>query len=254
MSERPFHPRYEDLPQALPLFPLPGVLLLPAGRLPLNIFERRYLAMIEDALCQPGRLVGMIQPSGPPPTDDDEPPLYATGCAGRISAFAETDDGRIALTLTGVCRFRLAGENPPRRGYRRGLVDWEPFRADLDEPPSSLMLERERLLAVLKAYVRLHNMEVNWKTVDAARSNPAKSRPCWNAPMPSGGPISSSRCWKWRWPASSAARGRSANNRAANNRAASGEKERNDDRTHSGGGPQTAGNPGLPHDQGASFL
>ena len=121
MAARFFQLRFEELPDTLPVFPLAGVLLLPEGRLPLNIFEPRYLAMVEDALGA-RRLIGMIQPSNPEATNSPpgtpgvtmigaaEPALYDTGCAGRIVSFPETGDGRFTITLAGVCRFRVARE------------------------------------------------------------------------------------------------------------------------------------------------
>jgi hypothetical protein len=118
MSEREMAP----LPDAIPIFPLTGVLLLPRGRLPLNIFEPRYLAMTQDALGGE-RLIGMVQPSDP--QNDNRgggqmnPPVYPIGCAGRITAFSETDDGRYLITLTGVSRFRIREELPLLGGYRR---------------------------------------------------------------------------------------------------------------------------------------
>src|SRR5207249_11764757 len=115
------------LPDTLPIFPLTGVLLLPRGRLPLNIFEPRYLAMTRDALGGE-RLIGMVQPSDP--QDDNRggggpnPPVYPVGCAGRVTQFSETDDGRYLLTLTGVSRFRIREELPLLDGYRRVVPDW----------------------------------------------------------------------------------------------------------------------------------
>ncbi|MDE1901693.1 MAG: LON peptidase substrate-binding domain-containing protein, partial [Alphaproteobacteria bacterium] len=108
-SAYPPPPSLDSLPAVLPVFPLAGAVLLPQARLPLNIFEPRYLAMVEDALGH-GRLIGMIQPSG----DENAavPPLYAVGCAGRITSFSETDDGRMMIVLTGLCRFRVAAELP----------------------------------------------------------------------------------------------------------------------------------------------
>jgi hypothetical protein len=160
-----FRSRLENLPRILPIFPLSGVLLLPQGKLPLTIFEPRYLALVEDALAW-GRLFGMIQPSalssGP-----QEPPVFETGCAGRISAFAETDDGRLLITLTGVCRFRIAEEVEAPRGYRRVSANWAPYAADLDENPE-IIVNRGRLLTVLKPYLKLHNMDLNWKALEAA--------------------------------------------------------------------------------------
>src|SRR5580698_5813033 len=117
------------LPDVLPIFPLSGVLLLPRGRLPLNIFEPRYLAMIEGALAN-GRLVGMVQPSA---ADSQEPlpPIYHIGCAGRITSFTETEDGRFLISLTGICRFTITEELPIEHGYRRVKPDWEGFLSDI---------------------------------------------------------------------------------------------------------------------------
>src|SRR6202789_1077185 len=109
-----FHPRLEDLPEEFPVFPLSQALLLPRGRLPLNIFEPRYLAMVEDALAH-GRLIGMVQPSIPE-TQEPLPPLYHVGCAGRITSFTETEDGRFLIGLTGLCRFRIRDELPIEHG------------------------------------------------------------------------------------------------------------------------------------------
>src|SRR5207237_1435293 len=135
------------LPDTLPIFPLPGVLLLPRGRLPLNIFEPRYLTMTEDALAA-GRLIGMIQPIEPEMAGAPPPTLYDAGCAGRISSFAETEDGRLLITLTGVSRLRLGREVATTRGYRRAAVHWTPFAPDL-RPAEEGSLDRQRLAAVL---------------------------------------------------------------------------------------------------------
>jgi hypothetical protein len=164
MGGRAFHPRFEDLPRILPVFPLTGALLLPEGRLPLNIFEPRYLAMVEDALGW-GRLIGMVQPV----TGEDEgiPTLYGTGCAGRISSFDETEDGRLLITLTGVCRFHIGTEVDPSRGYRRVDADWSAFRGDLDQP-EAVALDRDRLFVLLRAYLKQQGLELNLKAVEAA--------------------------------------------------------------------------------------
>jgi Lon protease-like protein len=146
------------------VFPLGGVLLLPEGRLPLNIFEPRYLAMVEDALGL-GRMIGMVQPASPA-VEDEEPRLFETGCAGRISNFAETEDGRIMLTLSGVSRFRIASEIDGRRGYRRVVPDWTPFRNDLEET-GDISIDRVRLLDALIPYLKLHKAEVNRKTLES---------------------------------------------------------------------------------------
>ncbi len=124
----PFTPAFESLPDTLPIFPLGGVILLPHAQLPLNIFEPRYLNMVVDALGQ-GRLIGIAQPD---PAKDDKS-LTGLGCMGRIVAFNETTDGRFLLNLLGVCRFQLGEEIATTRGYRRFIVDYKDFRADLDD-------------------------------------------------------------------------------------------------------------------------
>src|SRR5947199_10613594 len=134
MSERPGG---TALPSILPIFPLAGVLLLPRGRLPLNIFEPRYLAMTRDALAGE-RLIGMVQPSDPAASGSN-PPVYPTGCAGRITSFSETEDGRFLITLTGTSRFRIREELPRLEGYRRDVPDWREFARDVEsgEDPNS---------------------------------------------------------------------------------------------------------------------
>jgi Lon protease-like protein len=155
-----------DLPRELPVFPLTGVLLLPRGRLPLNIFEKRYLAMFDDAIAG-DRLIGMIQPSnaamGDAVAGDIGPPLYSVGCAGRITSFSETSDGRYLVALDGVARFRIAEELELRRGYRRVVADWSPFAADLTEEDGPV--DRHRLIELLQAYFRQHQLSANWETI-----------------------------------------------------------------------------------------
>lgn len=162
MALRPFHRRREELPTEIPVFPLPGALLLPGARLPLNIFEPRYLAMVEDALGA-GRMFAMIQPRGP--EDDAEPDLYDVGCLGRISSFSETDDGRIVLTLYGLNRFRVAEELPMRRGYRAVRADYSGFPHDL-EPPPPVLVDRRRVLAALTAYLTAADVPFNVRILD----------------------------------------------------------------------------------------
>jgi Lon protease-like protein len=137
------------LPTILPIFPLTSVLLLPRGRLPLNIFEPRYLAMTRDALAGE-RLIGMVQPSDSA-AQGSNPPVYPTGCAGRITSFSETDDGRFLITLTGTSRFRIREELPLLEGYRRVVPDWHEFARDIEgeEEPE---FDRERLIRGLRAF------------------------------------------------------------------------------------------------------
>jgi Lon protease-like protein len=160
---RAFHPTVDALPTDLAIFPLPGVLLLPDGKLPLTIFEPRYLNMVADSLGN-GRMLGMIQPSEEAAIGM-EPAVFDTGCMGRISSLDETEDGRLLITLTGVCRFRVHRELDLIGGYRRVVPDWGPFLNDLDEA-SDLSIDRERLIVALRAYSRLHNLEFNWKAIE----------------------------------------------------------------------------------------
>lgn len=149
-------------PGILPIFPLSGVLLLPRGRLPLNIFEPRYLAMTRAALAG-DRLIGMVQPSDPKASGDN-PPVFPTGCAGRITSFAETEDGLFLITLTGICRFRIREELPLLEGYRRIVPEWDGFIRDLeaeDEP----VFDRERLMRSLRGYFQRHQISADWDAI-----------------------------------------------------------------------------------------
>ncbi len=161
MSRTARDPRFEDLPDCLPIFPLPGVLLLPGGRLPLNIFEPRYLEMFDDALAG-DRLIGMIQPK-----EAEEngcvPALYETGCVGRLTSFNETDDGRYLVTLTGLIRFDLNSELEPRN-YRRVHPVFSRFRSDLDEDLTAVA--RDRLLTVLRSYFTAMSIEGDWEAIE----------------------------------------------------------------------------------------
>jgi Lon protease-like protein len=151
------------LPETLPIFPLDGVLLLPRGKLPLNIFEPRYLNMTRDAM-ESERLIGMVQPadSGAP----EPSPVYPIGCAGRITSFAETDDGRFLIALTGVSRFRIRRELPVLRGYRRVEADWAPFARDL-AAEAGFGVDRQRLMTGLKRFFRKHGLSADWDAIAA---------------------------------------------------------------------------------------
>ena len=156
-----------DLPETIPVFPLTGVLLLPRGKLPLNIFEPRYVAMTDAALATPDRLVGMIQPVGE--GDGVAPTLYPVGCAGRIVSFSESDDARYRylITLLGVCRFTIAEEVEGQGGFRRVRADWSRWRGDLD-PPEALEIDRARLLATLKGYFAANDISADWDAIAEA--------------------------------------------------------------------------------------
>ena len=180
MTERvpgrnPFDPSFEQLPETLPIFPLSGVLLLPGGKLPLNIFEPRYLAMVFDALAG-HRMIGMVQPVQPGgfagdgmPTDDGRPKVHRIGCAGRVTSFNEAEDGRLMLALTGVCRFEIVRElDLAQGGYRRVSAVFSPFRTDLDHADEVVALDRERLMAALAAFFRARNLSTDWDAVKQA--------------------------------------------------------------------------------------
>ena len=176
MSGRnPFDPKFEQLPDTLPIFPLSGVLLLPGGKLPLNIFEPRYLAMIFDSLAG-HRMIGMVQPMQPGgfagdglPVEDGRPKVHKIGCAGRIVSFSETEDGRLLLALSGVCRFEIGHElELAHGGYRRVTSLFSPYRADLDQADLDIELDRERLMAALAAFFRGKNLSTDWDAVKQA--------------------------------------------------------------------------------------
>jgi hypothetical protein len=157
-------PRREELPDCFPVFPLAGALLLPGGRLPLNVFEPRYLAMVEDALAA-GRLLGMVQPDEHRPAGPLGPALYSVGCLGRLCSFSETDDDRFLVTLAGIIRFAIAEELPARRGYRRVRADFSRFAADLAPIEPDPLLDRPALLAALRRYFGRHGFEANWDAI-----------------------------------------------------------------------------------------
>lgn len=161
--------RLEDLPATLPVFPLDGALLLPRGGLPLNIFEPRYLNMVDDAMAG-DRSIGMIatRVGG----DRARPELARLGCAGRITTFSETTDGRYVITLTGLCRFSVLEELDVSTPYRQVRADYSAFASDLQPAPSDLDFGRDRLLSALRAYLDRRGLEVEWET---ARSAPAEA-------------------------------------------------------------------------------
>jgi Lon protease-like protein len=159
MSRFPFLPTLQQLPRTLPVFPLPGALVMPGSELPLNIFEPRYLNMVEDALAS-HHLIGMLQPALAP--DARPGTLSRSGCAGRITQYRETADGRIELVLTGACRFDAGEELPTTRGYRLVVPDWSRFAADCDDSADTIAGERERLLDALRAYLESKDLQVDW--------------------------------------------------------------------------------------------
>ena len=155
-----------DLPDRLPVFPLPGALLLPRADLPLNIFEPRYLEMISDALSGE-RIIGIIQPK-----DDNDnggrPGLMNVGCAGRITSYAETPDGRMLVTLTGISRFSIKSELAVTTPYRQVVADFNPFAIDLVMDLGANEVNRPALLTAFKDYLSANNMSADWSEINAA--------------------------------------------------------------------------------------
>lgn len=162
MSRSVFDPAYDSLPKTLPIFPLTGALLLPGGRLPLNIFEPRYLAMISDALAS-DRLIGMVQPRE---EGTEAPEIYDIGCVGRLISFAETDDGRYLITLQGLIRFGWEQELPLHQGYRRVVPLYDRFVADLEEDEEEI--DRSSLLDALRGYFDATGLDGDWDTIEKA--------------------------------------------------------------------------------------
>lgn len=153
-----------DLPDTIVLFPLPGALLLPRAKLPLHIFEPRYLAMLEDCLATRPRLIGMIQPRPTPSGAGDR--LHAIGCAGRLTALSETEDGRYMITLTGISRFRIAGLLPDGSlPYRRARVDWGGFGRDLGPAESDPRLDRPQFMDLLSRYFAAVSLSTEWSAL-----------------------------------------------------------------------------------------
>ena len=148
-----------NLPTQIPIFPLPNALLLPGGQLPLNIFEPRYLAMVDDALGHPDRLIGMVQPM------EEQNSLFGIGCAGRIGYFQETDDGRYMIALNGVCRFRLGGHEQTEPGYRLADVSWHEFAADLQDPLEGIA-DRDRMFTIMRRYFAARGFDADWDQIE----------------------------------------------------------------------------------------
>ena len=156
-----------DLPETIPIFPLPAVLLLPRGEMPLNIFEPRYLAMFDDALAG-ARLIGMIQPEFDTPEDAPSPPLVEVGCIGRITGYQETGDGRYLVTLTGVTRFRVAEELSVTTPYRQVRARYDEFTEDLVPGAGEEAVDRNALMKTLKSYLSANQLDADWSGIRGA--------------------------------------------------------------------------------------
>ena len=157
-----------DLAQVIPVFPLPGALLLPRGQMPLNIFEPRYLAMVDDSLRDGHRLIGMIQPNAAHPGPEDKPNLYKVGCVGRITQIAETGDGRYLMQLTGVARFRIEEELNVSTLYRQCRVSYTQFADDFVARRGEEAVDREALLRALSDFLKANNLKADWEGIENA--------------------------------------------------------------------------------------
>ncbi len=165
--------RPSDLPPEIPVFPLRGAILLPRAQLPLNIFEPRYLQMVDDAMSGT-RVIGILQPTGGP--EDEESPfgkhfdLRSVGCVGRITSYQELDDGRFVITLTGVARFEIEGEIASQKPYRRMRVNYERFAQDFEAGRGESEVDRDALLSVLKKYLEANSLRADWSSILRASS------------------------------------------------------------------------------------
>ncbi len=155
-----------DLPGTIPIFPLPGALMLPRARLPLHVFEPKFLQMIDDTLKTSHRLIGMVQPYEAPRTGEQK--LHAIGCAGRVTQFSETEDGRYMVTLAGMSRFRVQKEVEGFAPYRRCDVSWEGFGADLGPAEVDKGFDREKFLDVLSRYFAAMDLSTDWESLSEA--------------------------------------------------------------------------------------
>ena len=157
-----------DLPEVIPVFPLPGALLLPRGQMPLNIFEPRYVAMIDDALRDGHRLIGMIQPDTTQGADADVPKLFRIGCVGRITQLAETGDGRYLIELIGITRFRVVEELAVATMYRQCRVDYHSFAGDFVARKGEEEVDRDALLEALTKFLDANNLRADWNGIEKA--------------------------------------------------------------------------------------
>jgi len=157
-----------DLPEVIPVFPLPGALLLPRGQMPLNIFEPRYLEMVDDSLRDGHRLIGMIQPETAHPGPEQRPNLYKVGCVGRITQLAETGDGRYLLQLTGIARYRIEEELAVSTAYRQCRVNFIPYLDDFVPRKGEDDVDREALLKALSDFLKANDLKTDWEGIENA--------------------------------------------------------------------------------------
>ena len=157
-----------DLAEVIAVFPLPGALLLPRGQMPLNIFEPRYLEMVDDAMASRHRLIGMIMPDAAHPGPEDKPNLYRVGCVGRITQLAETGDGRYLLQLTGISRFRIVEELDAKTPYRQCRVSYSDFASDFIARKGEDNVDRKSVLQALTDFLKANNLKTDWEGIESA--------------------------------------------------------------------------------------
>ena len=157
--------KQKDLPSVIPIFPLPGALLLPRAQLPLHLFEPRYLAMLDDALKTDARMIGMVQPND---AADGDGALHAIGCAGRVTAMSETETGGYMITLTGMSRFRIGEHVDGFTPYRRARVDWTGFEDDLGDVQSDPDMDRAALMGLLERFFEDRDLNTDWDSMHEA--------------------------------------------------------------------------------------
>ncbi len=171
----------DELPDVIPVFPLDGALLLPRGDMPLNVFEPRYLQMIDDAV-RTTRLIGIVQPEGEE-TEGCRPALFPIGCVGRITAFGETGDGRYVLTLTGVSRYRIVEEIVADTPYRQCRVSFEPFAKDFVEGEGEAEVDRAAVLKTLRDFAEANALKVDWRGIESASNDSLVNALCMMSPF-----------------------------------------------------------------------
>ena len=171
-----------DCPAVIPVFPLSGALLLPRGQMPLNIFEPRYLAMVDDAM-RTDRIIGMIQPDPESPSAAANPKLYRVGCAGRVTQYAETGDGRYLISLTGISRFRVESEIASVGPYRRCHVSYDAFAVDFEPRAGEEHVDREGVLKALRDFVDSNDLKVDWAGIDEAPDEALVNALCMMSPF-----------------------------------------------------------------------
>ena len=172
----------QDCPSVIPVFPLPGALLLPRGQIPLNIFEPRYLAMV-DAALRTDRMIGMVQPDADGGGPAAAPRLYHVGCAGRITQFAETGDGRYLITLVGVARFRIEEELPTTTLYRQCRVAFNGYKADFTARAGENEVDRAGVLKALRDFVKAADVRVDWQGIEEAPNEALVNALCMMSPF-----------------------------------------------------------------------